>query len=48
MDEWFDVWMDTCKKNCRNTTRANYTHSYNRIRESLGWRKLNNINLITM
>lgn len=48
LDEWFDVWMDTCKKNCRNTTRANYTHSYNRIRESLGWRKLNNINLITM
>ena len=48
VDEWFDVWMDTCKKNCRNTTRANYTHSYNRIRESLGWRKLNNINLIIM
>lgn len=48
LDEWFDVWMDTCKKNCRNTTRANYTHSYNRIRRSLGWRKLNNINLITM
>ena len=32
----------------RNTTRANYTYSYNRIGESLGWRKLNNINLITM
>lgn len=48
LDEWFDVWMDTCKKNCRNTTRACYTHSYNRIRASLGWRKLNSINLIVM
>ena len=48
LDEWFDVWMETCKKNCRNTTRACYTHSYNRIRKSLGWRKLNAINLIVM
>lgn len=48
LDEWFDVWMDTCKKNCRNTTRASYTHSYNRIRKSLGWRKLSSINLIIM
>lgn len=48
LDEWFDVWMDTCKKNCRNTTKANYTYSYNRIRKSLGWRRLCSINLIVM
>lgn len=48
LDEWFDVWMDTCKRNCRNTTKLCYTYSYNRVRESLGWRKLNNINLIVM
>lgn len=48
LNEWFDVWMETCKKNCRNTTRSNYTCSYNRVRESLGWRKLNNLNLIVM
>ncbi|MCM1113632.1 MAG: site-specific integrase [Muribaculum sp.] len=48
LDEWFEIWMDTCKKNCRNTTKTNYTHAYNRIRESLGWRKLSGIHLITM
>ena len=48
MDEWYEVWMDTCKKNCRETTRANYACAYNRIRESLGWRKLSSINLIIM
>lgn len=48
LDEWFDIWMDTCKRNCRDTTKASYTHSYNRIRRSLGWRRLNNINLINM
>lgn len=48
LDEWFEIWMDTCKKNCRNTTRSNYTHAYNRIRQSLGWRKLSGINLLTM
>lgn len=48
LDEWYEVWMETCKKNCRNTTKNNYANSYKRIKESLGWRKLNNINLIIM
>lgn len=48
LDEWFEVWMETCKKNCRETTRASYTNSYKRIKNSLGWRKLNSINLIVM
>lgn len=48
LDEWFDVWMDTCKKNCRDSTRQNYRVSYNRIKASLGWRKLSGLNLIVM
>ena len=24
LDEWFDMWMDTCKKNCRDTTKHTY------------------------
>lgn len=48
LDEWFDVWMETCKKNCRDSTRQNYRASYNRIRASLGWRKLSSLNLIVL
>ena len=46
LDEWFDMWMDTCKKNCRDTTKHTYTIQYNRLREKLGWRKLTNLNLV--
>jgi len=46
LDEWFDIWMDTCKKNCRDTTKRTYTIQYNRLREKLGWRKLTNLNLV--
>lgn len=48
LNEWYDIWMETYKQNCRNTTRADYAVSYNRIRNSLGWRKLGDINLIIM
>ena len=48
LDEWYEVWMSTCKKNCRDTTSDNYANAYNRIRESLGWRKMSSINLIIM
>ena len=48
LDEWFEIWMETCKNNCRDTTRQTYRVSYNRIRESLGWRKLSGLNLIVM
>ncbi len=48
LNEWFDIWMETCKRNCRDTTKATYTTDYNRIRNSLGWRRLSSINLITM
>ena len=46
LDEWFDIWLDTCKKNCRNTTKRTYTVQYNRLRSDLGWRKLNTLNLV--
>lgn len=46
LDEWFDIWMDTCKRNCRDTTKHTYTIQYNRLREKLGWRKLTNLNLV--
>ena len=46
LDEWFDVWLKTCKKNCRNTTKRTYTVQYNRLRSELGWRKLNTLNLV--
>lgn len=46
LDEWYNVWMTTCKKHCRDTTRRTYSVQYNRLREELGWRKLTNLNLV--
>jgi len=48
LDEWFEIWMETCKNNCRDTTRQTYRVSYNRIKASLGWRKLSSLNLIVI
>lgn len=48
LDEWFEKWLDTCKKSCRNTTKATYEVRYNRLRESLGWRKLSSLNLVIL
>ena len=48
LDEWFEIWMDTCKKNCRNTTKRAYTIQYNRLRKDLGWRKLTSLNLVVL
>lgn len=42
LDEWFEIWMDTCKKNCRNNAKDTYARHYKRVKEALGWRKLNN------
>ena len=46
LDEWYEVWLETCKKNCRNTTKRTYSIQYNRLRKDLGWRKLTNLNLV--
>ncbi|MCI7532255.1 MAG: site-specific integrase [Lachnobacterium sp.] len=48
LDEWFAIWMDTCKKNCRSSTKECYTIQYNRVKEQLGWRKLKKLNLIIL
>ena len=48
LDEWYHIWMETCKQSCRDTTRNSYAVSYKRIQPLLGWRKLSAINLIVM
>ena len=46
LDEWYKVWMATCKKNCRESTQATYAGQYKRVQKALGWRKLTSLNLI--
>lgn len=46
LDEWFDIWMDTYKGNCRDTTMHVYRTYYNRIRNELGWRKLSGLSSV--
>lgn len=46
LDEWYAVWLETCKMNCRDTTKRTYEIQYNRLRQELGWRKLTNLNLV--
>lgn len=48
LDEWYEKWMDTCKKNCRNNTKETYARHYKRVKKALGWRKLNKLNLVAM
>lgn len=48
LDEWYEVWMDTCKKNCRASTKESYATHYRRIQKALGWRKLTSLNLIIL
>ena len=33
LDEWYEVWMNTCKKNCRNSTKETYADHYRRIQK---------------
>lgn len=48
LNEWYDIWQNTCKKNCRNSTKESYAIHYRRIKSDLGWRKLKALNLVTM
>ena len=48
LDEWFERWMNTCKNNCRNNTKDTYARHYKRVKDALGWRKLNKLNLVVM
>lgn len=48
LDEWYDKWIETCKKNCRNNTKETYAKHYKRVKDALGWRKINKLNLVVM
>lgn len=48
LDEWYEIWMNTCKKGCRASTKESYATHYRRIKDDLGWRKLTSLNLIIM
>lgn len=48
LNEWFDVWKNVCKVNCRPTTLRSYTSDYKRIQSELGNLRLNQLNLITI
>lgn len=48
LDEWFDIWIVTCKSNCRNSSKESYRAQYKRVKKQLGWRKLSTLNLIVM
>lgn len=44
VDEWYEIWLSVCKKHCRDTTKRTYAIQYNRLKDSLGWRKLSSLN----
>ena len=48
LNEWYEIWMNTCKKNCRNSTKETYASHYRRIQKQVGWMKLTNLNLIIL
>jgi len=48
LDEWYKVWMDTCKKNCRDSTKQTYANHYKRIQKELGYRKLTALTLVIL
>lgn len=48
LDEWFDIWMETYKRNCRDSSRKEYASRYNRIRKELGWRKLSDLSSVVI
>ncbi|MBR5128357.1 MAG: tyrosine-type recombinase/integrase [Roseburia sp.] len=48
LDEWFEIWLDTFKKNCRDSAKETYRTQYERVKEALGWRKLTSLNLLIL
>lgn len=48
LDEWYKIWMNTCKSNCRDSTKEAYATNYKRVKDDLGWRKITSLNLIIM
>lgn len=48
LDERYEIWMNTCKKNCRNSSKTTYAVQYKRVQKALGWRKFTGLNLVIM
>ena len=48
LDEWYEQWLDTCKINCRNNSKETYAKHYKRVKDALGWRRLDKLNLVIM
>ena len=48
LDEWYKIWMDTCKQGCRASTKESYATHYKRVQDDLGWRKLTSLNLVIL
>ena len=48
LDEWYEIWMNTCKMNCRNSTKETYAKHYKRIQKEIGYMKLTSLNLIVL
>lgn len=48
LDDWYEKWLNTCKKHCRDTTIRTYSVQYNRLKNSLGWRKIASLNLVIL
>lgn len=43
LDQWYEIWISTCKTNCRNSTLIEYGIKYNAIKKELGWRKVHTL-----
>lgn len=43
LDEWYDIWIETYKGNCRNSTLIEYGRTYKCVKQKLGRIKLQSI-----
>ncbi len=48
LNEWYEIWVSTCKKNCRDTTLRTYALQYNRLRDTIGTKSLSSLNHIML
>lgn len=48
LDEWYDIWITTCKGNCRNTTLSAYEIAYKSIKEGIGREKIQKLNPVML
>lgn len=48
VDEWYILWLDIYKVNCRNSSKNTYTTSYKRVKKELGKIKLIDLKLASI